>query len=271
MDTQFDTIKVAVQDSVLHVTLNRPEARNAMSLQMVLELQTLLNQVASKHDIRVIVMRGANGHFCAGGDIKDMANARAQLSQGGNPYFDLNRQFGHLITQANQCPQLLITLLEGAVLGGGFGLACVSDVAITRNDAQFGLPETSLGVIPAQIAPFVVQRIGLTQARRLALLGLRIDGNEAVKLGIAHTVANNNDELETQLANLLNQAKKCAPQANRLTKALLHRVGNEPLSTLLDDAARQFAGAVIGDEAQEGTLAFVQKRQPRWAQQEELP
>lgn len=266
METDYETLKIDEQGHVLHITLNRPEARNAMSLQMVLELQTVFTQAGARHDIRAIVLRGANGHFCAGGDIKDMANARAQQAQGGNPFFDLNRQFGHLITQANQCPQLLITVLEGAVLGGGFGLACVSDVAITREDAQFGLPETSLGVIPAQIAPFVVQRIGLTQARRLALLGLRINGEDAVKLGIAHSLANSAEELDSQLAGLLAQVKKCAPQANRLTKALLHRVGHEPINTLLDDAARQFAMAVTGDEAQEGTIAFVQKRQPRWAQ-----
>lgn len=266
MDTTYDTIRVSEQGHVLHITLNRPDSRNAMSLQMVLELQAIFTQAATRHDIRVVVLRGANGHFCAGGDIKDMANARAQLAQGGNPFFDLNRQFGHLITQANQCPQILITVLEGAVLGGGFGLACVSDVAITRENAQFGLPETSLGVIPAQIAPFVVQRIGLTQARRLALLGVRINGEEAVKLGIAHNLARSGEELEQQLAELLAQARKCAPQANRLTKALLHRVGHEPINTLLDDAARQFAATVVGEEAQEGTIAFVQKRQPRWAQ-----
>lgn len=266
METQYETLILLEQDHVLHVTLNRPESRNAMSLQMVLELQTVFSQVATRHEIRVIVLRGAQGHFCSGGDIKDMANARQQLAQGGNPFFDLNRQFGHLITQANQIPQILVTVLEGAVLGGGFGLACVSDVSITRDSTQFGLPETSLGVIPAQIAPFVVQRIGLTQARRLALLGQRINGEEAVKLGIAHSVANSAEELETQLAQILAQAKKCAPQANRLTKALLHRVGHEPIDALLDDAARQFASAVVGDEAQEGTFAFVQKRLPRWAQ-----
>lgn len=266
MDTSYETLQISEQGHVLHVTLNRPESRNAMSLQMVLELQSVFSQAANRHELRVIVLRGANGHFCSGGDIKDMATARHQLAQGGNPFFDLNRQFGHLITQANQVPQLLITVLEGAVLGGGFGLACVSDVSITRADAQFGLPETSLGVIPAQIAPFVVQRIGLTQARRLALLGLRINGEQAVQLGIAHSVAHTDDELMAQLEQIVTQARKCAPQANRVTKALLHRVGHEPISTLLDDAARQFATAIIGEEAQEGTLAFVQKRPPSWAQ-----
>ncbi|CBL44653.1 enoyl-CoA hydratase/isomerase [gamma proteobacterium HdN1] len=268
METHYTTLLTERKGPVLHITLNRPESRNAMSLQMVIDLQALFTEVADRTDIRILVLRGANGHFCAGGDIKDMASARGRIPEGGNPIFDLNRHFGRMITQADQCPQLLITVLEGAVLGGGFGLACVSDVAIAHKDAQFGLPETSLGVIPAQIAPFVVQRIGLTQARRLALLGNRIHGAEAVRLGIAHTLADSTEALEAELSNVLTQAKKCAPNANRVTKALLHRVGHEPLSGLLDSAAQSFADAILGGEAQEGTMAFVQKRLPRWAQDE---
>src|SRR5690606_32924520 len=130
--------------------------------------------------VRAVVLRGAEGHFCAGGDIKDMANARASVGKTeADPFFTLNREFGRLITAVNQAPQTVIVVAEGAVLGGGFGLACVSDVAIAAASAKFGLPETGLGVIPAQIAPFVVTRIGLTQARRLALLGARFDGAEA--------------------------------------------------------------------------------------------
>jgi isohexenylglutaconyl-CoA hydratase len=74
---------------------------------------------------------------------------------------------------------VVIVVLQGAVLGGGFGLACVSDIAMADHQAQFGLPETSLGLLPAQIAPFVVKRIGLTQARRLALTAARFDGTGA--------------------------------------------------------------------------------------------
>ena len=117
-----------------------------------------------------------------------MAEGRAKAAQSAadatQSFYDLNRAFGRVITQADALPQVVITVLEGAVLGGGFGLACISDVAIAAKSAQFGLPETSLGVIPAQIAPFVVKRIGLTQARRLALLGERFDGAEAVRLGV---------------------------------------------------------------------------------------
>lgn len=253
---------------VLHITLNRPESRNAMSLQMVQELQSVFSAIEGNTKIRAVVLRGAGGHFCAGGDIKDMAGARMQAAQSGNDeaYASLNRAFGHLMVQVNHAPQVVIALLEGAVLGGGFGLACVSDVAIATESAQFGLPETSLGIIPAQIAPFVVKRIGLTQARRLALLGARFKGEEAQKLGITHQTVADSVALEEALASTLALVRKCAPEANRHTKALLHRVDHEPLTDLLDDAARMFARAVAGSEGAEGTMAFVQKRPAQWAE-----
>ncbi len=265
---QTETLQLREDGFVLHVTLNRPESRNAMSLQMTQELGAVFSAIENSPHIRAVVLRGANGHFCAGGDIKDMAGARMKAAESGNDeaYAELNRAFGHLITQVDHAPQVVIALLEGAVLGGGFGLACVSDVAITTESAQFGLPETGLGVIPAQIAPFVVQRVGLTQARRLSLIGARFKGEEAARLGIAHQVVADTAALETALADTLAQIRKCAPDANRVTKALLHRVGHEPLGGLLDDAARQFARAVAGPEGAEGTMAFVQKRPAKWAE-----
>lgn len=263
-----ETLQLREDGAVLHVTLNRPESRNAMSLQMTQELRAVFDAIAGSDTLRAVVLRGAGGHFCAGGDIKDMAGARMRAMESGNDeaYAELNRAFGHLITQVDHAPQVVIAVLEGAVMGGGFGLACVSDVAIAHQDARFALPETSLGILPAQIAPFVVQRIGLTQARRLALLGVRFDGAEAARLGIVHHVVEDAEQLEAELFAALSHVRKCAPGANRATKALLHRVGKEPLEGLLDDAARQFARAVAGPEGAEGTLAFVQKRSPTWAE-----
>ena len=263
-----ETLQLREEGFTLHITLNRPESRNAMSLTMTQELRAVFSTIASRDDIRAVVLRGANGHFCAGGDIKDMAGARMRAieSGNGNAYAELNRAFGHLITQVNHAPQVVIALLEGATLGGGFGLACVSDIAIATESAQFGLPETGLGVIPAQIAPFVVQRVGLTQARRLALTGIRFNGAEAARLGIVHQVVADAAALEMALIETLAQIRKCAPQANRVTKALLHRVSHETLENLLDDAAQQFSRAVAGPEGVEGAMAFVQKRPAKWVE-----
>ena len=136
-----DTLILETRGHALHITLNRPDARNAMSLQMVNELMAVFDSIENDTSIRAVVLPWRQRPFCAGGDIKDMATARGQAAQAGekgedNPFFALNRQFGHLITQANRAPQVVIAVLEGAVLGGGFGLACVSDVAIADKNAQ---------------------------------------------------------------------------------------------------------------------------------------
>ena len=266
--TSSETLIVQQHGAVLHVTLNRPEQRNAMSAQMLNELIEVFGQIKDDLSIRAVVLRGAGGHFCAGGDIKDMAALRMAAAQAASnqPYIAFNRLFGTLIETVNHAPQIVVAVLEGAVLGGGFGLACVSDLAISREDAQFGLPETGLGVIPAQIAPFVVQRIGITQARRVALLGLRFNGAEAVRLGIAHTLVSDEAALQAELNAALQQIQRAAPNASRVTKALLHQVAATDLSGLLDQAAVQFAEAVGSAEGMEGTMAFIQKRLPNWAE-----
>jgi len=261
-----ETLLLEVKDHALFVTINRPKSRNAMSLQMVHELVSVFESIENNLIIRAVVLRGTGGHFCAGGDIKDMAGARAAASKNTetDPFYTLNREFGRMLTIANQIPQTLIVVTEGAVLGGGFGLACISDVALSSATAKFGLPETGLGIPPAQIAPFVVSRIGITQARRLALLGTRFDGHEAYRLGIVHEVHESADELNNALDTVLLQVKRCAPEANRLTKSLILAVNHEPLDLLLDNAAKSFSASVQGAEGQEGTMAFIQKRDPSW-------
>ncbi|WP_223483829.1 enoyl-CoA hydratase/isomerase family protein [Pseudomonas sp. A-RE-19] len=256
------TLLLERHNGVLHITLNRPDSRNAMSLQMVAELRAVLAAVRDDRQIRALVIGGAGGHFCAGADIKDMANARAQ---GATAYRDLNRAFGALLEETQHAPQVVITVLQGAVLGGGFGLACVSDIAMADHQAQFGLPETSLGLLPAQIAPFVVQRIGLTQARRLALTAARFDGTQARRMGLVHFVEHDPQALAERLDEVLAHVLCCAPGANAVTKKLLLASAGQPSDDLLDQAAQWFGEAVTGAEGVEGTMAFVQKRKPGWA------
>lgn len=253
----MNTLLLEPHNGVLHITLNRPECRNAMSLEMVNELRAVLAQLDDQ--VRALVISGAGGHFCAGADVKDMitAGGKAQLQA-------LNRAFGTLLQEVEAVPQVVIVVLQGAVLGGGLGLACVSDIAIADHQAQFGLPETSLGLLPAQIAPFVVKRIGLTQSRRLALTAARFDGVEAQRLGLVHYAESDAQALAERLDEVLGQVLRCAPGANARTKALLLASAEQPLGPLLDQAAQWFAEAVTSEEGIEGTQAFVQKRKPGW-------
>jgi isohexenylglutaconyl-CoA hydratase len=244
----FETLVIQDQKPVLRV-----------NLKMVNELMAVMEKV-EQENYRVLIISGGNGNFCAGGDIKDMQSAGADKQA----LTDLNRAFGRMITKADHLPAAVICALEGAVLGGGFGLACVSDLAIAVEKTQFGLPETSLGIIPAQIAPFVVKRIGLTQARRMALFGNRINASEAMNLGLIHQLVENPEQLEEEVMKAVKLAIKCAPEASKVTKALIHSVENEDLEPLLDQAAIDFSDAVMG-EGREGGAAFMQKRLPAWA------
>ncbi|MEZ4454350.1 MAG: enoyl-CoA hydratase-related protein [Nannocystaceae bacterium] len=263
-----DTLELRQDHWRLHVTLNRPQARNAMSFQMVEEIMAVFEAIRTRHDVRAVILRGAGGNFCAGGDIKDMAGAR-QLpigEDGVDPLARYNRLFGTMITEVNAAPQAVIAYIEGAAMGGGFGLACVSDVAIAHAGALFRLPETSLGVPPAQIAPFIVQRLGLTQARRLAVTGGTLSGREVAELGLVHFVRDDAAEMDAILETVLNDIGRCAPAAIGATKRLmLAAAGSAGLDPLLDEGARAFAEAIRGPEGVEGTIAFLQKRPPKWA------
>jgi isohexenylglutaconyl-CoA hydratase len=258
-----------LEDGVLHITLNRPHKRNAMNSRLVDEMMAVFTEIENDRGVRAVVLRGAQGNFCAGGDISGMneqkVDENGQVISAEQAAWNFNRSFGYMITKVNNAPQVVICVLEGAVLGGGFGLACISDIAIADVAATLAMPETGLGIIPAQIAPFVVMRAGLTQARRLALTGERIKGNAAQAMGLVHFVTDGEEALSAQLAAVITGVKRCAPDANAQTKELMLQVGKDELKSLLDKASDMFSVALSGPEGQEGTRAFIEKRKPQWA------
>jgi len=252
--------------AVLHVTLNRPEVRNAMSLTMVRELIEVVKTAEQDGETRVVVLRGAGGHFCAGADLKDMAGARARLAEDPDAVMKVNAAFGELCIAYASASLAVIAVLEGTVMGGGFGLACVTDVAIAAENTVFRLPETSLGVLPAQIAPFLVERLGYAEAKRLAVTGSRIGADEALRIRLIHEV-HPAGALEAALARITGDILNCAPGALAATKALVSRARWERPASLVNDAAQAFSRAALGPEGLEGMTAFLQKRKASWAPQ----
>ena len=271
----FDTVLLQQTGAVLYMTLNRPAARNAMSVAMLADLVRALRwaeSTAGKADaVRVVVLRGSGGHFCAGADLKDMATARMQTMQnsaedanGLNPIAQVNAAFGQMCVAFAQTTLALVMVLEGTVMGGGFGLACVADVALADTSANFKLPETSLGVVPAQIAPFLVERLGYSQAKRLAVTGGRLDAHAALQIGLVHAVAEG-AALQAALDQVLADILACAPQALASTKALMDKARFAPPKEMVLQAAQVFATAAQSAEGLEGMTAFMQKRKPQWA------
>ncbi|MDG1478704.1 MAG: enoyl-CoA hydratase/isomerase family protein [Myxococcota bacterium] len=249
----------------LYLTLSRPRRRNAMSFAMVDALIAALESVRADRSVRAIVLRGAEGNFCSGGDIKDMAAIRGDAPgpDGRDPIAVGNRRFGSMLQAFEDAPQPVIAVCEGAVMGGGFGLACVADITFAVQGARFRLPETGLGLTPAQVMPFIVRRIGLTQARRLAVTGADLSADQAAAIGLAHASITA-EEIDDQVAKTLADIQRGGPEAVAATKALALSVGTMPLDALLDAAADGFAAASRGEEAMAGLMAFISKTEPPW-------
>ena len=143
----YETIIVDDRDQAVAITLNRPEARNAMSVAMAMELSSVFEILKSRRDIAAVILRGAGKHFCAGGDLKDITDTVAPPAAGENDkLFDVNRRFGELLTTVNEASQVVIVVVQGAARGGGFGLACVADIVIAQLNSTYAMPETGIGL-----------------------------------------------------------------------------------------------------------------------------
>ncbi|WP_017930723.1 enoyl-CoA hydratase/isomerase family protein [Robiginitomaculum antarcticum] len=250
----------------LTVTLNSPENRNALSAELTAELSAVLDHCHNNYDIRGITLRGAGGTFCAGGDLKSFGKI---LSGGGDhdAVKAMNCAGGDLFTKIEALPQVVIAYVEGAAIAGGLGMMCCADIIVVHTDAKFALTETALGIVPAQIAPIVVARVGIATARRLMLTAARFTGAQTKEAGLSDYVVSHEGEFDEIERDIRTGVLSCAPRANALTKEILLASRDMPRAELLDYAADKFADAMLSDEGKEGIMSFVTKQKPSWAAQ----
>jgi isohexenylglutaconyl-CoA hydratase len=264
-----ETLKLKLDRGVLHVTLDRPETKNALNRAMVRDLTAAVDYLAAHQDIRAAVVRGANATFCAGGDIngfKEMFATSAPNAGERDGIALHNRRFGAIMSRFEELPQTIVMVVEGAAYGGGLGLMCGGDVVLAAADAKFSISETTLGVPPAQIAPFVAQRIGIARTRRLSLTAHRFDGREAERIGLVDQACEGTAALDAALAQVLAGIARCSPNANAVTKRLLLASRTTAREDLLEQSADAFAACLRGGEGREGVTAFLEKRKARWAE-----
>lgn len=263
------TLDVRSNGAVVQVSINQPETRNALSRAVRDDFERLAGWLESATEVRSLVLRSRDGVFSAGGDLKSFrtsVSAAAPARDAPDPIRDDNRRFGDLLLRLDRLPQTLVALVDGPAMAGALGILCICDVVIAQASARFAISETSIGVVPGQIAPFLVRRLGLARARALALTGARFDGRRAGALGLADHVCETAEEAEAQLAEVIAGILRCAPKANAVTKELLRRSHDaDPLPEVLDWASLRFAEALRGEEGREGVDAFLGKRKPWWA------
>ena len=271
-----ETLDLEFESGWLRIWLDRPQTRNALSGEMVAELRAVLEAVQQDRSVRGITLRGRGGVFCAGGDLKSfgsMLSGSESASPEGEPdparieeVARFSRGAGELFGMLDTIPQVLLVLVEGAAMAGGLGVTCTADIVAVTRDAKFALTETTLGIAPAQIAPFVVNRIGLPAARRLMLTAARFDGTEAGRIGLADYVVDDAAGLDSLEETIRNQVLRCAPAANAVTKELIMATRTADREQMLDLAGRGFARCLLGPEGREGITAFLAKRKPAWAE-----
>ncbi len=254
-------VKTTRDDGVVRITLDRPEARNAMSTALIAELTEAFRSVSADPAVRAVVLGGAGRDFCAGADLNDMKELGAASPEDNRADA---RKLGALFRAVFSFPRPVIGRVQGNVFGGANGLVAACDTVVVARGARFAFSEVRLGLVPAVISPYVVRRIGPGNARRLFLTGERFDAETAVRIGLASEVVAP-EELDVAIDRVILDVLRGSPDAQRRTKELLDAVEVGSLAEAVTVTPDHIADARASEEGQEGLRAFLEKRPPRWA------
>ena len=224
------------------ITLNRPDKRNALSLELLTALRERIDQLAARPEYSVCILTGAGPTFCAGMDLK------AVLKEPGAP-LRLLSAIAELTIALRNLPAVTLARVNGAAIGGGCGLVAVCDFAVTHPDAKLGYPEVDLGVCPAVVAPWLVQALGAGRARRVLLEGGTMSGLRAYELGLVSEVVAP-DQLDAAVKARAERLAQAGPHAMRATRKLLNSMGQAELEALVRKGAHISAEVIAGEEAQ---------------------
>ena len=258
---QTESIITNLENSWLTISFNRPEKRNALSRQLIMDIFQILETVHDDRSVRGITFRGQGGTFCAGADLKEFQEILSAGDKAKKMADAASSLVGQLFKTISASPQVTVSVVEGAAMAGGFGIACSTDLLITMSNARYALTETQIGLTPAQIAPYVINRLGFAKGRKMMLLGDHIDGNDALEIGLADYVANDTEKLSEILENIQQKVMKCAPGAIAVTKEIIESCNT--INTVM--AADLFSDCLVGEEGKEGFSSFFEKRKPYWA------
>lgn len=258
--TSYETLSVSRDGHVLHLRLNRPEVRNAFDGRVVRELAQAVRAAEGDAAVRVVLLSGEGRSFCAGADLGWMGE-QAALSAEDNERGAA--EMARLFLTIAHCAKPVVAKVHGHALGGGTGLVAAADIAIAARDTRFGLTEVKLGIVPAVISPFVLQKIGVRHARALFLTGERFDAVEAERIGLIRRAVPA-AELDAAVQAVLDQLASSGPRAMGNAKELIRAVAGLSLEDAVPVTARWIAELRATPEAREGMAAFLEKRPPSW-------
>lgn len=263
-DADDDLIQIdSTVDGTVFVTINRPHKKNAFDAATIAALYEAFETLHGADNVRVVFIRGAGGTFSAGADLGWMADA-ARWSESDNR--DDAMGLAKMLKALHDIPALTVALVEGAAMGGGAGIVAACDMAVAVEGTRFAFSEVKLGLIPATIAPYVVEAVGARRARQLFLTANIFDADYAAHAGLIDMVLPEGS-IDEFISMLTDSLTGNAPGAMGDAKRLVNDVAGQKIDHgLMEETAKRIARARVSPEGQEGVGAFLEKRKASWSQ-----
>jgi len=256
-----ELVTITRNAGVATVTMARPDVHNAFNQHLISQLRAAFDELRSDDSVRVVVLAGEGKSFSAGADLDRMRRA-AGFSEEEN--LRDAAAAAALWRAVAECPKPVVARVHGNAFGGGAGLVAASDIAIASEQAMFGFTEVRLGLVPATVAPHVVEKIGPGRALPLFVTGERFGARRALEIGLVHQVVEAG-QLDIAVGAVVDALLLGGPDAQAACKQLVRHVAAAERSEVDGYTAAMIAGARAGAEGREGVSAFLEKRRASWA------
>jgi len=261
MKKEFETLRVVLEEEVLHITLNRPEKRNALNARMIAEIQAVMESFRESGKLSGLILSGAGTAFCAGADIAYLQSLQHKSeSENYQDSIQLMNMYWGLYT----FPKPTVALVNGPAFAGGCGLSTVCDLIIAGRDAVFACPEVKIGFVAALVSVFLVQRIGYHQAKQLLISGQTLTAEQAKSISLINEVVDA-DQLSATAHDYFSRLKQNSGQAMLQSKQLLIEQWGKPLYEKLEEACKFNTRSRRTADFREGLAAFLEKRKAVWS------
>ncbi|MCB9092445.1 MAG: enoyl-CoA hydratase/isomerase family protein [Halobacteriovoraceae bacterium] len=263
--TSHSYIIYEVKESIARVTFNRPDVHNAFDDQFISELTETLKKIHEDKSLRLVVLASNGKSFCAGADLNWMKKMKDYSLE--KNYKD-SEKLSNMFECFDQLELPILGIVQGHALGGGVGIVSVCDYVLANQKAKFGFTEVRLGLVPSVISPYVLRKIGESQARAWFFSGEVFDAEKAKEMDLVHEVCSP-DKLESRTGELVESFLRAGPASARGCKKLLKNVKELLVSDkekLKDYTVKTISEFRISGEGQEGMTALLEKRTAKWVQ-----
>jgi methylglutaconyl-CoA hydratase len=255
----YQTLTVAEDHRVAVITFNRPEKRNAISMQLIAELMAVFDRL-EQSNARAVIITGAGKSFCAGMDLDELKSLTGRTPEESQRD---SETMARLFRSVYDFPKPLIAAVNGPAIAGGCGIATLCDFTLASTEAKFGYTEVRIGFLPAIVSTFLMRQIGEKHARDLLLTGRIISAEEAMRIGLINEVLAP-EALLPRAQELAAQLLENSPASLFATKQLLNGFAVDDLNADIAAAVEANAGIRATDDFREGVASFLEKRKPVW-------